>query len=193
MKVCIFLLQNYCKFAKLTFLHSISNQASYRQTTRTRNKINFLRNETAFASVCPTLCTEGKSKVKYGMGICGQFAEPPTPPRIRLTDWKLHPAGTFIVYRRPRQNWENEQGLGTFMRRWFDRYPAIGSSREISQAFLVKGNLINKSPSFHIDCVVRCCFSRIRSMIIALLRDLTMISTIFTNYNYNYSLWQPRV
>jgi len=63
----------------------------------TRDKINSLYKETIFASACPVFrLVGGKSNARQcnGMGICGRFADSP-PSRIRLTGWKLQPAGNF--------------------------------------------------------------------------------------------------
>lgn len=117
------------------------------------------------------------------MGTCGQFAGSPTPPRIRLTDWKLHPAGTFIVYRRPRQNWETERRTGNFYALLIrpDRYPAIRSSSEISQASWLKAVWSINPRRFISIAAYTVPFRRTRSMIIALLRD----PRITSNVNYN--------
>jgi len=73
--------------------------------------------------------------------------------RIRLTAWKLQPAGTFIVYRRPRTPTEGK-GWATFMRRrsptptdTLPLPPPLADRIVANQRLALKGGLINKPPA----------------------------------------------
>jgi len=79
-----------------------------------------------------------------GMGSRGRFADS-RPTRIRLTAWKLQPAGTFIVYRRPRTP---REGGGDFYAPAIRPGPIPLRDRIVAnQRLALKSGLINKSPA----------------------------------------------